>query len=163
MESYQQLFALIKNPKYVKMRLPKNGRSSELNNTANAGRIVRGRNGRKILPAFLLTVFVAALAIAAIPQEKKEHQSNFGADPEKSFVKSRWDDTAGKSSRERQAPALYAAVRVRHRIYGVSRILRSVTGRITGHRRSLPQPSSAAWCPPPLYRSRAYLPHVAAY
>ena len=41
--------------------------------------------------------------------------------------------------------------------------LRSVAGRITGHRRSLPQPSSAVWCPPPLYRSRAYLPHVAAY
>ena len=56
MEGYQQLFALIKNPKYVKMRLPKNGRSSELNNTANAGRIVRSRNGRKILPAFLLTI-----------------------------------------------------------------------------------------------------------
>ena len=37
-------------------------------------------------------------------------------------VKSRWDDTAGKSSRERQAPALYAAVRVRRRSYGVSRI-----------------------------------------
>ena len=37
---YQQLFALIKNPKYVKMRLPKNGRPSKLNNTANAGRIV---------------------------------------------------------------------------------------------------------------------------
>ena len=78
-------------------------------------------------------------------------------------VKSRWDDTAGKSFRERQAPALYAAVRVRHRSYGVSRIPRSVTGRITGYRRSLPQPSSAAWCPPPLHRSRAYLPHVAAY
>ena len=79
------------------------------------------------------------------------------------LCKSRWDDTAGKSSRERQAPALYAAVRVRCRSYGVSHILRSVTGRITGHRRSLPQPSSAAWCPPPLHRSRAYLPHVAAY
>ena len=78
-------------------------------------------------------------------------------------VKSRWDDTAGKSSRERQAPALYAAVRVRRRSYGVSHILRSVTGRITGHRRSLPQPSSAAWCPPPLHRSRACLPHVAVY
>ena len=38
------------------MRLPKNGRPSELNNTANAGRIVRGRNGRKMLPAFLLTI-----------------------------------------------------------------------------------------------------------
>ena len=83
MEGYQQLFALIKNPKYVKMRLPKNGRPSELNNTANAGRIVRGRNGRKILPAFLLTIFVAALANAAIPQEKNERRNRFGADQEK--------------------------------------------------------------------------------
>ena len=54
------------------MSLPKSRRPSELNNTANAGRIVRSRNGRKILPAFLLTVFVAALAVAAIPQEKKK-------------------------------------------------------------------------------------------
>ena len=76
----------------------------------------------------------------------------------KELCKSRQDDTAGKSSRERQAPALYAAVRVRRRSYGVSYILRSVTGRITGHRRSLPQPSSADWCPPPLHRSRAYCP-----
>ena len=83
MEGYQQLFALIKNPKYVKMRLPKNGRSSELNNTANAGRIVRSRNGRRILPAFLLTVFVEALATAAIPQEKKVRRNHFGADQER--------------------------------------------------------------------------------
>ena len=82
----QQLFALIKNPKYVKMRLPKNGRPSELNNTANAGRIVRGRNGRKILPAFLLTIFVAALAIAAIPQEKKTRRNHFGADQKKEVL-----------------------------------------------------------------------------
>ena len=86
MEGYQQLFALIKNQKYVKMRLPKNGRSSELNNTANAGRIVRSRNGRKILPAFLFTVFVAALAIAAMPQEKKARRNRFGADQEKEVV-----------------------------------------------------------------------------
>ena len=86
MESYQQFFALTKNPKYVKMRLPKNGRPSKLNNTANAGRIVRGRNGRKILPAFLLTIFVAALAIAAIPQEKKTRRSRFGADQEKEVL-----------------------------------------------------------------------------
>lgn len=57
MEGYQQLFALTKNSKFVKMCLPENGQPSELNNTANAGRIVRGRNGRKILPAFLLTFF----------------------------------------------------------------------------------------------------------
>ena len=69
------------------------------------------------------------------------------------LCKSRWDDTAGKSSRERQAPALYAAVRVRCRSYGVLYILRSVTGRITGHRRRLPQPSSAAWCPRLLTRA----------
>jgi len=33
----------------------------------------------------LLTIFVAALAIAAIPQEKKERRSRFGADQEKKF------------------------------------------------------------------------------
>ena len=86
-KAIQKLFALIKNPKYVKMRLPKNGRPSKLNNTANAGRIVRGRNGRKILPAFLLTVFVAALATAAIPQKKKERRNHFGADQEKEVLK----------------------------------------------------------------------------
>ena len=87
MESYQQLFALTKNPKCVKMRLPKPGRPPELNNTANAGRIVRSRNGRKILPAFLLTIFVAALVNAAIPQEKKERRNQFGADQEKRLCK----------------------------------------------------------------------------
>ena len=78
-------------------------------------------------------------------------------------VKSRQDDTAGKSSRERQAPALYAAVRVRCRSYGVSYILRSVAGRITGHRRSLPQPSSAAWCPRLLTRAEVKDLLTAAY
>ena len=78
-------------------------------------------------------------------------------------VKSRQDDTAGKSSRERQAPALYAAVRVRHLSYGVSRIPRFVAGRITGHRRSLPQPSSAAWCPRLLTRAEVKDLHTAAY
>ena len=78
-------------------------------------------------------------------------------------VKSRQDDTAGKSSRERQAPALYAAVRVRRRSYGVSRIPRSVAGRITGYRRSLPQPCSAAWCPRLLTRAEVKDLHTAAY
>jgi len=34
----------------------------------------------------LLTIFVAALATAAIPQEKKEHRNQFGADQEKEVV-----------------------------------------------------------------------------
>ena len=96
-------------------------------------------------------------------EKKKAPKLHRHRSEKRSFEKSRWDDTAGKSSRERQAPALYAAVRVRRRSYGVSRIHRSVAGRITGHRRSLPQPSSAAWCPPPLHWSRACLPHVATY
>ena len=81
----------------------------------------------------------------------------------RSFVKAvgtiRQENRQGRG----KLPPLYAAVRVRRRPCGVSYILRSVAGRITGHRRSLSQPSSAAWCPPPLHRSRAYLPHVAAY
>ena len=95
--------------------------------------------------------------------KEKRAEINSAQIRKKELCKSRQDDTAGKSSRERQAPALYAAVRVRRRSYGVSRIPRSVAGRITGYRRSLPQPSSAAWCPPPLHWSRADLSHVAAY
>lgn len=164
MEGYQQLFALIKSPKYVKMNPPgKMGRSSELNNTANAGRIVRSRNGRKILPAFLLTILSRYLPSPRCRRKRKRAEIASAQIRKKKLCKSRWDDTAGKSSRERQAPALYAAVRVRHRSYGVSRIPRFVAGRITGQRRSLPQPSSAAWCPRLLTRAEVKDLHTAAY
>ena len=134
------------------MRPPENGRPSKLNNTANAGRIVRGRNGRKILPAFLLTI-CRGTCHRRDTAGKENAPKSIRRRSRNKLCKSRWDDTAGKSSRERQAPALYAAVRVRCRSYGVSYILRSVAGRITGHRRSLPQPSSAAWCPRLLTRA----------
>ena len=49
--------------------------------------------------------FVAALAIAAIPQEKKNAPKLLRRRSRNKLCKSRWDDTAGKSSRERQAPA----------------------------------------------------------
>ena len=86
-------------------------------------------------------------------RKRKSAEINSAQIRKKELCKSRQDDTAGKSSRERQAPALYAAVRVRRRPYGVSCIPRSVAGRITGHRRSLPQPSSAVWCPRLLTRA----------
>ena len=105
MEGYQQLFALTKNPKYVKMRLPKNGWPSKLNNTANAGRIVRGRNGRKILPAFLLTILSRHLPSPRYRRKRRSTEINSVQIRKKKFCKSRRDDTAGKSSRERQAPA----------------------------------------------------------
>ena len=105
MEGYQQLFALTKNSKYVKMCLPGNGRSSEWNNTANAGRIVRGRNGRKILPAFLRTILSRHLPPPRYRRKRKSTEINSAQIRKKELCKSRWDDTAGKSSRERQAPA----------------------------------------------------------
>ena len=81
----------------------------------------------------------------------------------RSFVKAvgtiRQENRQGRG----KLPPLYAAVRVRCRSYGVSYILRSVTGRITGHRRSLPQPSSAAWCPRLLTRAEVKDLHTAAY
>ena len=59
--------------------------------------------------------------------------------PGRSFVKAvrtiRQENRQGRG----KLPPLYAAVRVRRRSYGVSNILRSVTGRITGHRRSTSQ------------------------
>ena len=93
-----------------------------MNNTANAGRIVKSRNGRKILPAFLLTVLSRHLPSPRYRRKRKSAEINSAQIRKKKLCKRRWDDTAGKSSRERQAPALYAAVRVRRRPYGVSRI-----------------------------------------
>ena len=61
-------------------------------------------------------------------RKRKSTEINSAQIRKEQFCKSRWDDTAGKSSRERQAPALYAAVRVRRRSYGVSRILDSSPG-----------------------------------
>ena len=100
----------------------KTGRPSELNNTANAGRIVRGRNGRKILPAFLLTIFVAALVIAAIPQKKERAPKLLRRrSGKRSFVKAvgtiRQENRQGRG----KLPPPYAAVRVRRGSYGVSR------------------------------------------
>ena len=139
------------------------GGHQKLNNTANAGRIVWSRNGRKILPAFLLTILSRHLPTPRYRRKRKSTEINSAQIRKKELCKSRQDDTAGKSSRERQAPALYAAVRVRCRSYGVSRIPRFVAGRITGHRRSLPQPSSAAWCPRLLTRAEVKDLHTAAY
>ena len=87
------------------MCLPENGRPSKLNNTANAGRIVRGRNGRKILPAFLLIILSRHLPPPRYRRKRKSAEINSAQIRKKKFCKSRQDDTARKSSRERQAPA----------------------------------------------------------
>ena len=159
----QQLLALTKNPKYVKMRLPKPGRPSKIEQYCKRRKDRMKPKRQEDSSCVFAYYFCRGTCQRRDTAGKENAPKLLRRRSGRSCVKSRQDDTAGKSSRERQAPALYAAVRVRHRIYGVSHILGSVAGRITGHRRSLPQPSSAAWCPPPLHRSRACLPHVAVY
>ena len=163
MESYQQLFALTKNSKYVKMCLPENRAAIRIEQYCKRRKDRMKPKWQEDSSCVFAYYFCRGTCHRRDTAEKERVPKSIRRRSRNKLCKSRWDDTAGKSSRERQAPALYAAVRVRRRSYGVSHILRSVTGRITGHRRSLPQPSSAAWCPPPLCRSRAYLPHVAAY
>ena len=97
-------------------------------------------------------------------RKKKVRRNRFGAGQKKEVLQKAVRTVRRKNRQGRgKLPSLYAAVGVRRRSYGVSRIHRSTAGRIKGHRRSFPQPSSAAWCPPPLHRSRAYSPHVASY
>ena len=102
--------------------------------------------------------FVAALAIAAIPQEKKKAPKLLRRRSGRSFVKAvgtiRQENRQGRGKLPPCMPQSECGAG--HTGYRAS--LRSVAGRITGHRRSLPQPSSAAGCPPPLHRSRAFCP-----
>ena len=164
MEGYQQLFALIKNPKYVKMRPPEKRavirieqyckrrkdrmkpKRQEDSSCVFAYRFYRGTCHRR--------------DTAGKEQAPKSIRRRSG---KRSFAKAvemaRHDSHQGRG----KIPPLYAAVRVRRRSYGVSCIPRSVTGRITGHRRSLPQPSSAAWCPRLLTRAEVKDLHTAAY
>ena len=163
MEGYQQLFALTKNSKYVKMCLPENGRPSKLNNTANAGRIVRGRNGRKILPAFLLTILLRHLPPPRYRRKRKSAEINSAQIRKKKFCKSRQDDTAEKSSRERQAPA--PVCRSQSAAPVIRGIVHPSIRRRADHR--TPAESSAAEfsgmvsATAPL--EQGILPHVAAY
>ena len=101
----QQLFALTKNPKYVKMRLPKNGRPSKLNNTANAGRIVSKPKRQEDSSCVFAYYLSRHLPSPRYRRKRKRAEVASARIRKKKFCKSRWDDTAGKSSRERQAPA----------------------------------------------------------
>ena len=116
-KDYYRSFALTKNSKYVKMRPPgKAGRPSEWNNTANAGRIVRSRNGRKILPAFLLGVNSRHLPPPRYRRKKKVRRNRFGAGQKKEVLQKAVRTVRRKNRQGRgKLPSLYAAVGVRRR------------------------------------------------
>ena len=82
MEGYQQLFALIKNPKYVKMRLPKNGAVIRIEQYCKRRKDRKRPKWQEDSSCVFAYYFVAALATAAIPQEKKTRRSCFGAGQE---------------------------------------------------------------------------------
>ena len=163
MEGYQQLFALTKNPKYVKMRLPESRAAIKIEQCCKRRKDRMKPKRQEDSSCVFAYRFCRGTCHRRDTAGKENAPKLLRRRPGRSFVKAVRTIRQEKRQGRGKLPLLYAAVRVRRRSYGVSRIPRSVAGRITGHRRSLPQPSSAAWCPPPLHRSRAYLPHVAAY
>ena len=121
------------------------------------------RNGRKILPAFLLGVNSRHLPPPRYRRKKEDHRNCFGAGREKKPYKKPPGrcgvrTVKGEASSRPCMPQSECGAGHAGQAYH-----RSVAGRITGHWRSLPQPSSAAWCPPPLYWSRVQSSHVASY
>ncbi len=164
MEGYQQLFALTKNPKYVKMRLPKNGAAIRIEQYCKR-RKDRMKPKRQEDSSCVFAYYFCRGTCRRRDTAGKERapKSLRRRSGKRSFVKAvrtiRQENRQGRG----KLPPLYAAVRVRRRSYGVSCIPRSVAGRITGHRRSLPQPSSAAWCPRLLTRAEVKDLHTAAY
>ena len=87
MEGYQQLFTLIKNPKYVKMRLPKSRAAIRIEQYCKRRKDRMKPKRQEDSSCVFAYYFVAALATAAIPQKKKERRNHFGADQEKEVLK----------------------------------------------------------------------------
>lgn len=85
MEGYQQLFALTKNPKYVKMRPPEKRAAIRIEQYCKRRKDRMKPKRQEDFSCVFAYRFVAALAIAAIPQEKKTRRSCFGAGQEEAL------------------------------------------------------------------------------
>lgn len=86
MEGYQQLFALTKNSKYVKMCLPENGAATRIEQYCKRRKDRMKPKRQEDSSCVFAYYFVAALATAAIPQEKKTRRNQFGADQEREVL-----------------------------------------------------------------------------
>ena len=87
MEGYQQLFALTKNPKYVKMRLPESRAAIRIEQYCKRRKDRMKPKRQEDSSCVFAYYFVAALAIAAIPQEKKKAPKLLRRRSGRSFVK----------------------------------------------------------------------------
>ena len=136
MEGYQQLFALIKNPKYVKMAPPENRAAIRIEQYCKRRKDRMKPKRQEDSSCVFAYYFVAALAIAAIPQKKRKRRNCIGTDQKKGVLKKavgtiRQENRQGRG----KLPPLYAAVRVRRR---------SCRVRISPIRRRTDQEPSAA-------------------
>ena len=105
MEGYQQLFALIKNPKYVKMNPPENRAVIRIEQYCKRRKDRMKPKWQEDSSCVFAYYFCRGTCHRRDTAEKENAPKSLRRRPGRSCVKSRWDDTAGKSSRERQAPA----------------------------------------------------------
>ena len=105
MEGYQQLFALTKNPKYVKMRLPKNGAAIRIEQYCKRRKDRMKPKRQEDSSCVFAYRFCRGTCHRRDTAEKERAPKSIRRRSRKKLCKSRQDDTAGKSSRERQAPA----------------------------------------------------------
>ena len=95
MEGYQQLFALIKNPKYVKMRPPEKRAAIKIEQYCKRRKDRKKPKRQEDSSCVFAWSKFAALATAAIPQEKESAPKSLRCRSEKrSFTKSRQDGAA---------------------------------------------------------------------
>ena len=107
MEGYQQLFALIKNPKYVKMRPPEKRAAIRIEQYCKRRKDRMKPKRQEDSSCVFAYFFVAALANAAIPQEKKTRRSCFGAEQEEDcFEPLRWHGTTAIKGEASSRPCM---------------------------------------------------------
>lgn len=101
----QQLFALIKNPKYVKMRLPKNGAATRIEQYCKRRKDRMKPKRQEDSSCVFAYRFYRGTCHRRDTAGKENAPKSILCRSRKKHCKRRQDDTAGKSSRERQAPA----------------------------------------------------------
>ena len=105
MEGYQQLFALIKNPKYVKMNPPEKRAAIKIEQYCKRRKDrMKPKRQEDSSCVFAYRFCRDTCQRRDTAGKEKRAEVNSVQVRKKKLCKSRQDDTEGKSSRERQAP-----------------------------------------------------------
>lgn len=163
MEGYQQLFALTKNPKYVKMNPPENQASIRIEQYCKRRKDRKKPKRQEDSSCVFAYRFCRGTCHRRDTAGIESAPKSIRRRSRKKHCKSRQDDTAGKSSRERQAPAPVC------RSQSAAPVIRGIAHssmRYRADHRTPAEPSAAefsglvsATAP----SEQGILPHVAAY